>query len=457
MLLVAVLICAALPMTAEARTKVVVDADMSFDDAATLAYLAQADRLGRIDLDAVTVSLSGAGYTGRGLSHARCLVRKHGLRGVPVSDGDTLGANPLPEAIRSYVDRVVNNAAAPCSDVPTEGRAARILTAPRGRFRMIALGPLTNVAQALERDRSLAKRIERIYIMGGGTTHGNLCCGAGDGTDHGQEFNFWADPAAAQKVFTALSGKVYLTALNATDFVPITFDFADRLAEDNTTVATETVLTILTDPDVIEFMRQGLMYWWDPLDAAAAITGRFVTYERPGSPSCKAGWRRVARWSTRRSSNPPGRRGRRPGIEDHFLVTLNGRRRARRMEVKPGDPLYRDLQLRGYNRRFVGTPDSVFVVADTDQVVDAVDAAVASGRKLAVRSGGHCVEGFVDDPAVRCVIDLGQMDSVYYDRRRRAFAVEAGATLARVYRALDMRWGVTLPGGIGTASAWEGT
>ena len=50
-------------------------------------------------------------------------------------------------------------------------------------------------------------------------------------------------------------------------------------------------------------------------------------------------------------------------------------------EVNPGDPLYRDLQLRGYNRRVVGTPDSVFVVADTDQVVNAVDAVVASGKE----------------------------------------------------------------------------
>ena len=59
----------------------------------------------------------------------------------------------------------------------------------------------------------------------------------------------------------------------------------------------------------------------------------------------------------------------------------------------------------------------MFVVADTDQVVNAVDAVVASGKKLAVRSGGHCTEGLVDDPAVQCVIDLGQMDSVDYDRR----------------------------------------
>src|SRR5688572_16476812 len=110
--------------------------------------------------------------------------------------------------------------------------------------------------------------------------------------------------------------------------------------------------------------------------------------------------------------------------------------RAHFAEVNPGDPLYRELQLRGYNRRFVGTPARVLVVDGTDQVVNAVEAAVASGQKLAVRSGGHCTEGLVDDPAVRCVIDLGQMDSVYYDRLRRAFAVEAGATLGRVYRAL---------------------
>ena len=93
-LLLALLGSAAVPLAAHAAPKLVVDADMSFDDAATLAYLAQADRLGRIDLDAVTVSLSGAGYTGRGLSHARCLVRKHGLRGGPVSDGDTVTVLP---------------------------------------------------------------------------------------------------------------------------------------------------------------------------------------------------------------------------------------------------------------------------------------------------------------------------------------------------------------------------
>jgi purine nucleosidase len=329
-LLLATLICAALPMAADARPRVVVDADMSFDDAATLAYLAQADRRGLIDLDAVTVPLSGAGYAGRGLSHARCLLRKHGLRGVPVSDGDTLGANPMPEAIRSYVDRVVHNAAAlgsaACPDVPTEGRAALVLTAPRGRFTLIAQGPLTDVAQALARDPSLARRIERVFIMGAGTTHGNLCCGAGDGIDHGQEFNFWADPAAAQRVFSALSGKIYLTALNATDFVPITLDFSDRLGADTTTVATATVVTILSDPDVREFMRRGSMYWWDPLNAAAMVTGRLVTYERTRLTVVQSGLE-----AGRTVVDPRGARIRlgvaadAQAFENHFLAMLNGR------------------------------------------------------------------------------------------------------------------------------------
>jgi purine nucleosidase len=176
------------------------------------------------------------------------------------------------------------------------------------------------------RDPSLARRIERVYIMGAGTTHGNLCCGAGDGTDHGQEFNFWADPAAAQTVFSALSGKIYLTALNATDFVPITFDFFDRLTADDTTVATATVVTILSDPDVQGFMRQGLMYWWDPLNAAAAITGRLVTYERTRLTVVQSGVE-----AGRTVVDPRGARIRlgvaadAQAFENHFLAMLNGR------------------------------------------------------------------------------------------------------------------------------------
>ena len=114
--------------------------------------------------------------------------------------------------------------------------------------------------------------------------------------------------------------------------------------------------------------------------------------------------------------------------------------------VFPDDPRYGDLVLGG-NQRFQGRPDYVRVVGSTRQVVDAVQQAVSSGRKVAVRSGGHCYENFVCDPSVKVVIDLSEFNDVYYDPRMNAFAVEAGANLGTVYRKLYKGYGVSVPAG----------
>lgn len=117
------------------------------------------------------------------------------------------------------------------------------------------------------------------------------------------------------------------------------------------------------------------------------------------------------------------------------------------VSVKRGDPRYPSMVRRGYNRRFEGRPEEIRVVHSAEDVVRAVDDAVRTGRRLAVRSGGHCFENFVDAPDVRVVIDLSEMTAVRYDRRRRAFEVEAGATLGEMYRRLYVGWGVTVPAG----------
>ncbi|MEO3876016.1 FAD-binding protein [Nonomuraea sp. B12E4] len=114
--------------------------------------------------------------------------------------------------------------------------------------------------------------------------------------------------------------------------------------------------------------------------------------------------------------------------------------------VRPGDVRYDNL-LRGNNFRFAGRPDEIRVVGSTDQVVRAVSEAVRSGRRVAVRSGGHCYESFTADPAVKVLLDLSPMEAVGYDPARRAFSVRPGATLGHVYRTLFKGWGVTIPGG----------
>jgi hypothetical protein len=114
--------------------------------------------------------------------------------------------------------------------------------------------------------------------------------------------------------------------------------------------------------------------------------------------------------------------------------------------IPAGDPRYASM-LRGQNHRFVPRPDYVHVVTDTTQVIDAVNKAVAAGKRVVVRSGGHCFEDFTASPDVEVLIDMSEMNNVYYDAGRRAFAIEPGATLGHVYTVLFKRWGVTIPAG----------
>jgi purine nucleosidase len=63
-----------------------------------------------------------------------------------------------------------------------------------GQITLVTLGPLTNIAAALERDPGITREIAKCVIMGGtGRGHGNVTPVA--------EYNFWADPEAAKIVF----------------------------------------------------------------------------------------------------------------------------------------------------------------------------------------------------------------------------------------------------------------
>lgn len=115
-------------------------------------------------------------------------------------------------------------------------------------------------------------------------------------------------------------------------------------------------------------------------------------------------------------------------------------------KVSRDDPRYEGLVV-GNNTRWVGRPDHVRLVSSTEHVLQAVQEAVDTDRRISIRSGGHCYADFVFHPDVDVVIDMTAMDAVYFDEERQAFAVESGATLLRAYEALYKGWGVTIPGG----------
>ncbi len=117
------------------------------------------------------------------------------------------------------------------------------------------------------------------------------------------------------------------------------------------------------------------------------------------------------------------------------------------MKIGPNDPRYTYLAGRGFNKRFAGKPDYVRLVHSTEQVVEAVQDALRDNARVTVRSGGHCLEGLVDDRAVRVLIDTSLMTGVSFDPEMNAFVVEAGTTLGEVYRRLFLGWGVMIPAG----------
>ncbi|GAA3836971.1 FAD-binding oxidoreductase [Amycolatopsis tucumanensis] len=114
--------------------------------------------------------------------------------------------------------------------------------------------------------------------------------------------------------------------------------------------------------------------------------------------------------------------------------------------IRPGDPRYEDLVLRRTSERFFPRPGSFRLPTTTEQVVPAVADATREGKRVTVRSGGHCYENFVGDGA-EVIIDMSAMRQVTFDRRRNAFMIEPGATLWEVFERLYLGWGVTIPGG----------
>src|SRR3954470_20151661 len=83
---------------------------------------------------------------------------------------------------------------------------------------LIATGPLTNVALLLARHPEA--RPERIVLMGGAIAEGNVTPAA--------EFNIWADPEAAHRVFS--SGlDVTMVGLDVTRQALVTAEHAERL------------------------------------------------------------------------------------------------------------------------------------------------------------------------------------------------------------------------------------
>lgn len=84
----------------------------------------------------------------------------------------------------------------PAGGTAVEFMVQTVLRRP-GEVTILAIGPLTNIAEAIRRDPAFSKAVKRMVIMGGAIAA--LPDGAGNITPNA-EFNFWVDPEAARTV-----------------------------------------------------------------------------------------------------------------------------------------------------------------------------------------------------------------------------------------------------------------
>ena len=102
---------------------------------------------------------------------------------------------------------------------------------------LLALGPLTNLAHAIDKDPSFISRVKSITLMGGSAYGlGNVTASA--------EFNIFADPEAASIVFNS-GAHLKMVGLNLTRQVQMGIEHAETLSENIENSISQSVSTLL--------------------------------------------------------------------------------------------------------------------------------------------------------------------------------------------------------------------
>jgi inosine-uridine nucleoside N-ribohydrolase len=201
------------------RVPIILDVDTGTDDALALAYALQSPKIdlvavttvaGNVDIEKATANtLAVLDWLGaqdisvcRGASHP--LVRPH-RDAIWYHDEGGLGGAEIPLSRRTAADE--------------RGPAAMIRLARQrpGELTLVAVGPLTNVAIALNVEPRLPELLKAVVIMGGAfTVPGNVTPAA--------EFNIIVDPEAAEQVLAAPFRSLTAVGLDVTNLVALNRD-----------------------------------------------------------------------------------------------------------------------------------------------------------------------------------------------------------------------------------------
>lgn len=198
------------------KRKVIVDCDPGIDDALAIILALKSKEIEVIGITTVSGNVESL----QGAKNALKVLKLLGRLDIPVYLGeskpikrelvtaqDTHGEDGLGETFLEEVS----------SEYIRENGVDFILNTLKNdeNVSIIALGPLTNLCRAIEKDSETFHRVKEIVSMGGAyKSHGNCSPVA--------EFNYWVDPHGAREFLKKFNGEFTMVGLDVTREIVLT-------------------------------------------------------------------------------------------------------------------------------------------------------------------------------------------------------------------------------------------
>ena len=198
------------------KRKVIVDCDPGIDDALAIILALKSKEIEVIGITTVSGNVKSL----QGAKNALKVLKLLGRLDIPVYLGeskpikrelvtaqDTHGEDGLGETFLEEVS----------SEYIRENGVDFILNTLKNHenVSIIALGPLTNLCRAIEKDSETFHRVKEIVSMGGAyKSHGNCSPVA--------EFNYWVDPHGAREFLKKFNGEFTMVGLDVTREIVLT-------------------------------------------------------------------------------------------------------------------------------------------------------------------------------------------------------------------------------------------
>lgn len=306
MVIVLLIACSPIPEPVEIEPSppvpIILDTDMAHEDMFAALYLLQHPN---VELKAITVAGTGEAHCEPGMRNALGLATLAGKPTLPVACGRDLpleGEHVFPESWRQAADSAYGvplpENPKPPSDLLAPELITEVIRQSSERLILVAVGPLTNLGEALRDHPEIVENIAAIYIMGGAIEVPGNVGFSGVGIENElAEWNIYIDPQAANLVL-ASGAPIYMVPLDATSEVPIRRAFYNNLREVRQSPAANFVFDVLSTQ--LDFIDSGRFQFWDSFTAAAALQNDLTRFEATNirvveEDGSHSGWTQVDR------------------------------------------------------------------------------------------------------------------------------------------------------------------